>query len=155
MRALFLHLAALAACLHGTALAASIWVEGEAPAQSTAQKHNWYDAVKTDVLSGGAWLSHYGNKPGEAAYEIEVPAADNYTLWARLNPVGSEPRWRLDDAPWQAITTGTAQQQQNVAGDGKIDHRFIAWVKVGAVRRSRPAFTPTARKRCAARDSKG
>ena len=115
------------------AQAASIWVEGEAPTKSNVVKHNWYDAVKRDVLSGGDWLSHYGEKPGEASYEIEVAEAGSYTFFARLNPVASEPRWRLDEGAWTAVTTGTAQQQQNIAGDGKPDHRFIAWVKIGAL----------------------
>ena len=119
--------AALAASTH----AASIWVEGEAPAKSSVQKHNWYDAVKRDVLSGANWLSHYGDKPGECSYEIEIAEAGDYSFFARLNPVASEPKWRLDGGAWTAVTTGTAQQQQNIAGDGKLDHRFIAWVKVG------------------------
>ena len=110
---------------------ASVWVEGEAPAKSSAQKHNWYDAVKRDVLSGRDWLSHYGEKPGECSYDIEIAEAGDYAFFARLNPVASEPKWRLDGGAWTAVTTGTAQQQQNIAGDGKLDHRFIAWVKVG------------------------
>ena len=128
------HFALLPAILFLQAIVAqgaSVWVEGEAPAKSTAQKHNWYDAVKRDVLSGGDWLSHYGEKPGECAYEIEVAEAGDYSFFARLNPVASEPKWRLDGGAWTAVTTGTAQQQQNIAGDGKLDHRFIAWVKVG------------------------
>ena len=110
---------------------ASIWVEGEAPAKSTMQKHGWYDSVKREVLSGGNWLSHYGDRPGEASYEIEIAEAGDYPFFARLNPVASEPKWRLDGGAWTAVTTGTAQQQQNIAGDGKLDHRFIAWVKIG------------------------
>ncbi len=123
----FTILFALSVAAHG----ASIWVEGEAPAKSTVQKHNWYDAVKRDVLSGGDWLSHYGEKPGECSYAIEIAEAGDYAFFARLNPVASEPKWRLDGGAWTAVTTGTAQQQQNIAGDGKPDHRFIAWVKVG------------------------
>jgi hypothetical protein len=114
-----------------TATAASIWIEGEQPAKSSVQKHNWYDAVKRDVLSGGDWLSHYGDKPGEASYEFDAPEAGDYALWARLNPVASKPQWRVDDAAWTPVALGDLRQQQNVAGDGKLDHRFIAWVKVG------------------------
>ena len=128
---LLLSLAAVAFLPCAPASGASIWVEGEAPAKSTMQKHNWYDAVKRDVLSGGGWLSHYGEKAGECSYEVEVAAAGDYTFFARLNPVASEPKWQLDGGAWAAVTTGTAQQQQNIAGDGKLDHRFIAWVKVG------------------------
>ncbi len=121
------------AALCGTAPAASIWIEGEAPTKTNVAKHNWYDSVKRDVLSGGDWLSHYGGKPGEASYEIEVAEAGNFTFFARLNPVASEPKWKLDAGAWTAVTTGTAQQQQNIASNGALDHRFIAWVKIGVL----------------------
>lgn len=121
------------AALCGTASAASIWVEGEAPAKSDVAKHGWYDAVKRDVLSGGDWLSHYGGKPGEASYEIEAAEAGDYTFFARLNPVASEPKWKLDGGAWTAVTMSAAQQQQNIAGNSALDHRFIAWVKIGVV----------------------
>ena len=120
---------AISQCL--PANGASIWVEGEAPAKTTMQKHNWYDAVKREALSGDGWISHYGEKAGECSYEIEVAEEGDYNFFTRLNPVASEPKWRLDGGAWTAVTTGTAQQQQNIAGDGKLDHRFIAWVKVG------------------------
>ena len=129
-----LRLSALAlAALCGSASAASIWVEGEAPTKADVAKHNWYDAVKRDVLSGGDWLSHYGGKAGEASYDIEVAEAGDYAFFARLNPVASEPKWKLDAGAWTAVTTGTAQQQQNIAGNGALDHRFIAWVKIGVL----------------------
>ncbi len=120
-------------CIQPPASAASIWREGEEPTKSTVQKHNWYDSVKKDVLSGGNWLSHYGEQPGEASYAVEIAEAGNYTFWARLNPVASQVKWALNGAAWQPVTLGIAQQQQNIAGDGKIDHRFIAWVKIGVV----------------------
>ena len=73
----------LIVALSTLAHAASIWVEGEAPAKSSMQKHNWYDAVKRDVLSGSDWLSHYGDKPGEASYDIDVAEAGDYSFFAR------------------------------------------------------------------------
>lgn len=124
-----LALLALAAIAH----AASIWIEGEVPAQSTAKKHPWYDSVKRDLLSGERWLSHYGDEAGEATYAVEVKEAGTYVLWARLNPVASQPRWRLDDGPWAPVDSKEARQQQNISGDGKIDHRFIAWVKIATL----------------------
>ena len=126
---LSLSVAAFALCL--PASGASIWVEGEAPANTTMQKHGWYDGVKRDVLSGRNWLSHYGEKAGECGYDVEVAEPGDYTFFARLNPVASEPKWRLDGGAWTAVATGAAMQQQNIAGDGKPDHRFIAWVKIG------------------------
>ncbi|HZJ15958.1 MAG TPA: hypothetical protein VFD27_12975 [Chthoniobacteraceae bacterium] len=132
LRSLASTFAALCASVF-TASAAFLWIEGEEPTTSTVQKHGWYNSVKKEVLSGNDWLSHYGDKPGEAAYQVEVPEAGGYTLWARVNPVASEPKWKVDGAEWQAVTLGTVQQQQNIASDGKIDHRFIGWVKIGAL----------------------
>lgn len=114
-----------------TAAADSIWVEGEAPVQSSVQKHNWYDSVKKELLSGREWLSHYGEKSGEATYAAEISRAGRYTFWARLNPVASQPKWRLDDGAWTPVDFKDARGQQNIASDGKTDHRFIAWVKLG------------------------
>ena len=125
-----------AAALSGltfTVCAASIWVEGEAPAKSSAQKHGWYDGVIRDVLSGADWLSHYGPAPGEATYDVEVAEAGSHTVWARLNPVASQPKWQLDGGAWTPVDFKDARGQQNIAADGKLDHRFIAWVKLGQV----------------------
>ena len=97
------------------------------------QKQGWYDSVKRDLLSGGNWLSHYGSAPGEAEYQVEVAEEGSYVVWARLNPVASEVKWKLDDGAWTPADLKEPRQQQNVAGDGKIDHRFIAWVKLGRV----------------------
>ncbi len=114
------------------ASAASVWIEGESPARSSVQKHGWYNDVKTEQLSEGKWLSHYGDKAGEASYNVEVPEAGRYTLWARINPVASKPQWRVGTEEWKAIDLKDVRQQQNIAGNGAIDHRFIGWVKVGA-----------------------
>lgn len=113
------------------ASAASIWIEGEAPAKSSVSHHGWYNDVKLDQLSGGKWLSHYGDKPGEATYRVEVSDAGRYTLWARLNPVASKPQWKIGSEAWRPIDLKDARQQQNIAANGAIDHRFIGWVKVG------------------------
>jgi hypothetical protein len=110
--------------------AGSIWVEGESPTKSSVQKHNWYSDVKKEQLSGGQWLSHYGDQPGEASYDIDAEAG-TYTVWARLNPVSSHPSWKLDTADAKPIDLKDVRQQQNISADGKIDHRFIGWVKLG------------------------
>ena len=111
--------------------AASVWVEGEAPTKADVLKHGWYDGVKKEVLSGGNWLSHYGERPGEASYEFTMAEAGAYAIWARLNPVASQPKWQLDGGPWTPVDFHDARGQQNLAPDGKPDHRFIAWVKLG------------------------
>ena len=39
--------------LHATTL----WVEGENPSANTMHRHPWwFDQVKPDLLSGGAWI---------------------------------------------------------------------------------------------------
>ncbi len=53
----------------------SIWIEAEQPARKDVTRHNWYDVVKKEGLSGGEWLSHYdGNKRGSATYEFSAGA---------------------------------------------------------------------------------
>lgn len=112
---------------------ASLWVEGEDVGKHNTQQHGWYNSVKKELLSGGRWLSHYGAAPAEAVYEVEAPEDGSYTLWARLNPVASGPSWRVDEGAWAKLDVKEPRQQQNIAGDGKVDHRFIAWVKAGPV----------------------
>jgi hypothetical protein len=123
---------ALVSLLLATASAhsATIWIEGEAPTKTDVIKQSWYDGVKKENLSGGNWLSHYGNRAGEAAYDVKVTESGTYAIWARLNPVASKPTWSLDGAPATAVDFKDARGQQNLAPDGKPDHRFIAWVKL-------------------------
>src|SRR5687768_494492 len=52
--------------------ATSIWVEGEAATKKDTARHGWYDGVKRELLSGVNWLSHYGDRPAAAAYEVNV-----------------------------------------------------------------------------------
>ncbi len=129
----FLRAAILVTFLPSLALSESIWVEGEAASTKKVQGHGWYESVKKDVLSGGAWLSHYGDSPGEAGFGIEVAEGGDYTFWARLNPVASKTQWRLDGGQWELVSLANVRGQQNIASDNKPDHRFIAWVKVGSV----------------------
>jgi hypothetical protein len=120
-------------CLSAVVRAESIWVEGEAATETDAQDHNWYNSVKKDVLSGKAWLSHYGDRAGQARYEVDAKEGGAYTLWARLNPIASKPQWKLDTGEWAAVSFKEARGQQNLAIDNKPDHRFIAWVNLGPV----------------------
>jgi hypothetical protein len=109
--------------------AASIWVEGEAPTRKNVTAHSWYNSVKKDVLSGGDWLSNYGS-PGDVGYDVQVTEPAGYVLWARLNPVASQPQWRIDGGDWKPVQFGDSRGQQNIASDNRFDHRFIAWVKL-------------------------
>lgn len=131
------------ACSTLTVSAATVWIEGEAPTKAEVVKQGWYDGVNKEILSGGNWLSHYGNRPGRAAYEFKVAEAGQYTIWARLNPVASKPAWSLDGAAATPVNLAEARGQQNVSPDGKVDHRFIAWVKLGTASLSAGAHTLT------------
>ena len=113
--------------------AAWIWVEGEAATKSTLRRHPWYDQVKKDQFSGGGFAGHFSERgPGEAAYEFTAPAAGEYDLWLRANPVQAQMAVRLNDGPWTEIDLARNQQQNvNVAADGKVDLRFLAWIKAG------------------------
>ena len=122
--------------LSSVAMAESIWIEGENPTDSRVVAQGWYNSVKTETLSEQKWLSHYGNTPGEASYRIEIPSDRDYVFWARLNPVASKPSWKLNDEAWQAIDLKDARGQQNIAGNGAIDHRFIAWIRIGTLKLS-------------------
>lgn len=125
-------LRALLVCIvtAGTGFPAHLWIEGEDPKSSTTKHHSWYGSVKKETLSGNDWLHHYGSQPGEATYDFKIKEAGKYTFWARLNTVASKPLWKLDKGAWKPVPLKGARGQQNIAADGAIDHRFIAWVKI-------------------------
>jgi hypothetical protein len=115
--------------------AAPIWIEGESPASSTMNRHPWYDQVRKEELSGGDMISNFHkDKAGEAEYEVRVPEAGEHELWVRANPVAARLSWRLDGSPWNSIDMGGATGSINIAADGKVDLRFIAWAKAGKVK---------------------
>lgn len=123
-----------AVCLTGCTTTAgadeAVWIEGEAATQSTFVKHNWYSNVVTDRLSGGAWLSHYGAQPGQAAWRFSVKEGGSYTGWARVNVVRSQYGYRLDGSPEAELDITTdLRGRQNLVDT--LDHRFIAWTKIG------------------------
>lgn len=118
------------------AAAAWIWVEGETPARAQVTRHPyWYDQVKRDQLSGRDFLSHWDeSKPGEASYRISVREAGPYAFWVRANPVQSKLAYRIDDGAWTPIDLASSPVgNTNIAADGKVDLRFIAWVRAGSV----------------------
>jgi hypothetical protein len=109
-----------------------IWVEGEKPLSSTMQRHVWYDQVQRDQLSGGALISNFGPRPGEALYRVDLPADGEYEFWVRANPVSTRLSYQFDGSRWTPIDmTKDARDQVNIALDQKIDLRFLAWAKVG------------------------
>jgi hypothetical protein len=118
------------------ALAETFWIEGEKPVQSTMNRHPWwYDKVKKDQLSDGDWISNFdAKKPAEAAYTVTPKEAGKFEFWVRANPTATKLSYRLNEGDWKAIDfEKNAREPANIAGDGKLDLRFIAWVKVGSV----------------------
>ena len=123
--------------------AATLWVEGEAPAANTMHRHPWwFDQVKKDLLSGGDWISNYAKEEGAADYKVAVTEAGDYTLWVRANPTLTKLSWSLNAGAEQAIDFKNDKRgEQNIAADGKPDLRFIAWVKGGSVKFTAGAHT--------------
>lgn len=112
----------------------TIWVEGEKPTRSTMNGHPWYDQVKRDELSGGELISNFHDeKVGEAAYSVRVQDGGEYEFWIRANPVMARLSYKLDGGPWTPIDVEQGIDRVNIAGDGKPDLRFLAWVKAGKV----------------------
>ena len=81
-----------------------IWVEGEKPTQASMNRHDWYDQVKRDQLSGGDFISNYSpDKPGEATYTFQATVAGDYDFWVRANPVQARLKYRLNGREWTEI----------------------------------------------------
>jgi len=113
-----------------------IWIEGEAARPNTMKRHPWwYDKVKKGQLSGGDLISNWSDKPGEATYAFAAPATRDYAFWVRANPVGTRLSYKLDGAAWKLLDIRANQMGNiNIAEDGKIDLRFIAWAEAGTVK---------------------
>ncbi len=109
-----------------------VWIEGEAPAQSDVTRHPWwYEQVKTTELSGGAMLAHFDdNKAGAATYVFTAPGPGPHEVWLRGNVVRNRVSYRLNGGAWTVIDAQPVDGG-NIAADGRIDLRFIAWVKLG------------------------
>ena len=120
-----------------------IWVEGEKPVKSNVHRHPWwYDKVNRELLSGGDFISNWGDQPGEAEYSVVAPAAGEYDFWTRANPVGAALSYKIDNGAWTEIDLNKGQRDNtNIAADGKPDVRFIAWEHVGKVKLTKGANT--------------
>jgi len=119
-----------------------IWVEGEAAKTQDVTRHPWwYDKVKKDELSGGDFISNFSkDKLGLVTYEVSAPAEHDYEFWVRANPLGKL-SYALDAGDWVLIDSSKAVDSRNIAEDEKPDLRFIAWIKVGALKLSPGAHT--------------
>ncbi len=121
--------------------AENIWLEGESPKKSDFAKHNWYDAVAKEGLSGKEWLSHYGNKPGTAEYEISSTESGEFVFWLRCNVFACEMDYQLNGAGWKPIDFNEKNVRDRLMISPKPDHRFIGWLRVGKVPLNKGANT--------------
>ena len=145
--AMALGLAALSAALAAPKVRAAdyIWIEGESPQSHTMTRHPWwYDKVKKDQLSGGDFISNWTDKhPGEATYAFRAGTAGDHVFWVRANPVATKLSYQLDGREWKLIDMKAAQDTINIAEDGKIDLRFLAWIRVGTVKLTKGGHSVT------------
>jgi glycosyl hydrolase family 42 (putative beta-galactosidase) len=118
----------------------TIWVEGEAPAQSSFVKHGWYDGVKKDVLSGQNWLSHYGPQPGEASYAVDLKEGGEYAFWVRCNTIMVTQQYKIDSGDWVACDL-TSEPREEMMISPNPDHRSLAWCKLGKLKLAPGAHT--------------
>lgn len=113
-----------------------IWIEGENASNHNITRHSWYDSVSKGSLSGGEWLSHFGEGTApEAEFSFESPKDGEYFFWIRANSVAN-PRlsYKLGDGDWVEVNLRNAVENVNIAADGKPDMRFISWNDAGKVR---------------------
>ncbi len=111
-----------------------IWIEATEAVVHDVTHHNWYNRLDRSHFSQETWVTHYdGSKPGILGYDMNVPLSGIYRLWVRANPSNTGLAWRLDDGDWQALDMQQSRERLNVAADGSLDHRFIAWIDAGTV----------------------
>jgi hypothetical protein len=113
--------------------AEEIWIEGESPRSSAVTEHSWYSSVKKGLLSGGKWLSHFGERDGTADYDVEVKTGGRYTLWLRANPIQAALAYRWNGKDWVEVDFEKRIDNLNIAADDRPDLRYVAWVNAGAV----------------------
>jgi hypothetical protein len=86
-----------------------VWWEAEGPSETnfpdrTAFSAETFEKTRREILSGGDWLTNAGPRKGPEAFakwRIEVPAAGEYSLWARKFYKHGPFRWRFDDGEWR------------------------------------------------------
>lgn len=124
------------------AMAGSVWVEGEAATKQSVRKNGWYSSVKTEELSGGSFLAHWGGEAGNAEYQVEIPEGGKHIVWLRANPVQATLKVRVGGGEWMVPNLKkNSHEQINIASDNKPDLRFVAWIKAGEVSLKKGAAT--------------
>ena len=115
-----------------------MWVEGEHPTHAQVKRHPWwYDKVNKSELSGGDEISNWDDKNvGQLEYVFQAPQDGEYEFWVRANPTGKL-SYQINSGAWTTIDWSKRQDEINLAEDGKLDLRFIAWVRADQVKLSK------------------
>ena len=101
--------------------------------------------MKKGELSGGDFLSNWHEtEPGLAWYAVDAPRTGTYEFWLRSafnpSPMPNCAYKINNDADWSDVDlTHGMEGNTNIAEDGKVDLRFIAWIKVGSVKLNKGA----------------
>ena len=112
---------------------ATLWLEGEEPAEHSFQLHGWYNSVDGELLSGAAWLGHFGDRRATARYEFNVERNGRYAFWLRSNPISTVLRYRIDRGDWTTVDSASTFEPVNVAADKQPDLRIVAWHDCGSL----------------------
>ena len=114
---------------------AGVWWEGESPVRTNFPQRSWFtpaNAAERDKLSAGAWLSSDGKRTGDAlfaAYEVPIPKAGTYHLWARKFWKHGPFRWRFGEQDWR-----TCGRDVTLADNVTLRQHVCAnWVSLGEV----------------------
>ena len=112
--------------------------EGSAVNDAPAPRR--YDLVTSDRLSGDDLISNFDSRPGDAADQFDAPAAGEDQLWVRANPIQSKLSYELNGATSIPIAVAKGLESTDIAADGKLDLRLLAWANAGAA--VNEPFTP-------------
>ncbi len=121
-----------------------VWWEAEAPAATNFPAQSAFSPANfpstRHLLSGNDWLSISGPRTGDEAfarYQVDVPSAGTYGLWARKFWKHGPFRWRFGDGEWR-----TCGADVELADSVDLAPKLCAnWVFLGMVALPRGAQT--------------
>ncbi|MFC1719026.1 hypothetical protein ACFL6S_35570 [Candidatus Poribacteria bacterium] len=112
-----------------------IWWEGEDAVRHTFPPGGAYgpdDAEEQKKLSNGSWLQYHGGERS-AAWEVNVPEAGEYALWARGFWYKEPFRWRWDKDDWHTGEVDSKQDERGVVWAPFWKLLTVSWLNLGDV----------------------
>jgi hypothetical protein len=92
------------------------------------------NAGERRALSEGQWLAVKATirqpRAPSITYDVDVPEAGVYELWARVMLNGTAFRWRINDGPWNPSPTAP---QRGVHADAMRPGLSLVWQRLGPV----------------------